>query len=726
MAEADQQQLLSLLKRHFGFSEFRPLQEEIISAVMAGQDVFALLPTGGGKSLCYQLPALAGTGLTVVVSPLIALMKDQVDGLTAAGIPATFLNSSNSAGESRNRIEQLEGGRFKLLYVAPERLMISAFLEQLRRWSPRQIAIDEAHCISEWGHDFRPEYRQLAQLRKIFPGLPILALTATATERVRADIVQQLRLKEPKTFVGSFNRPNLSYTILEKTSPYEQLLELVSKRRNESGIVYCQSRKTAESLAARLSEDNIPALPYHAGLEQRDRVKNQEAFIRDNVRVICATIAFGMGINKPNVRFVIHHDLPKNIEGYYQETGRAGRDSLPSDCTLLFSAADVAKINRFIEDKPPNEREVARKQLDQMMDFAESTECRRAALLRYFGETYPEANCGSCDNCLNPKQTMDATVIAQKYLSCVYRIREKSGFPMGMGHVASVLMGKDLEKIRRFGHDKLSTYGIGKEIKAASWNSIGRELIRLGYLRQIPEIMNAVEMTADGMKALKARTPILLTTRPVKGKERRRESDDFDLDLFEELRALRKRLADERAVPAYVVFSDVTLRQIAREYPVDLESFGRVSGVGEKKRAEFGEKFTGVVQSYLAGHTRKEFARQIEPVQSAPAVKKASPAEGTEGTVQQTLRMFREGKTLEEIATVRGLKIWTLCSHLEEAILLGEKVDIGQFASAEEQTEIREAIRKIGPSTLTELRDFLQNRYSFEVLRLVRASQSPR
>ena len=383
------QPLHPLLKQYFGFSSFRPLQEEIIRDALAGRDVFAVLPTGGGKSLCFQLPALARPGLTVVASPLIALMKDQVDALQAAGVPATFLNSSLAAGESRPRLRGLHNGEFRLLYVAPERLMLSGFLEDLKRWNVNLFAIDEAHCISEWGHDFRPEYRQLSTLRGHFSDVPLMALTATATERVRADIVKQLHLREPRCYVASFNRPNLKYRVSAKSGSYEQILNFVRARPRESGIIYCQARKTTENLAGKLTADGIPAAPYHAGLTAGERTKNQEAFLRDEVRVICATIAFGMGINKPNVRFVIHYDLPKNIEGYYQETGRAGRDGLPSECLLLFSPGDRVKQMRFIAEKPdPKEREIARAQLEQMIHYAEVASCRREYLLGYFGEKF--------------------------------------------------------------------------------------------------------------------------------------------------------------------------------------------------------------------------------------------------------------------------------------------------------------------------------------------------
>ncbi len=383
----DSVNLHGVLKRFFGFDSFRPLQEEIIRDALAGKDVFAVLPTGGGKSLCFQLPALTRPGLTVVVSPLIALMKDQVDALQAAGVPATFLNSSLAAGESRPRLRGLHNGEFRLLYVAPERLMLSGFVEDMKRWSVNVFAIDEAHCISEWGHDFRPEYRQLASLRDQFPGVPMMALTATATERVRGDIVNQLRLRSAACYIASFNRPNLTYRVAAKSGAYGQILEFVRARPKESGIIYCQARKTAENLAGKLSADGVRAAPYHAGMENRARTQSQEAFLRDEVRVVCATIAFGMGINKPNVRFVIHHDLPKNIEGYYQETGRAGRDGLPSECLLLFSPGDRIKYGRFIDEMSnPKEREIARAQLEQIVHYAEGANCRRAFLLGYFGE----------------------------------------------------------------------------------------------------------------------------------------------------------------------------------------------------------------------------------------------------------------------------------------------------------------------------------------------------
>lgn len=601
----------ALLKKHFGFSTFRAHQREIVEDTVAGRDVFAVLPTGGGKSLCYQLPAMARPGLTVVVSPLIALMKDQVDALTAAGIPATFLNSSLAAGESRPRLRGLHAGEYRLLYVAPERLMLAGFLEDLKRWQVALFAIDEAHCISEWGHDFRPEYRQLASLRSEFESVPMMALTATATERVRADIIGQLHLREPRVYIASFNRPNLNYRVSAKSGAYDQVRAFVKGRAREAGILYVQSRKSAESLAAKLRLDGIPAVAYHAGLDAAERSRNQEAFLRDEVRVVCATIAFGMGINKPNVRFVIHYDLPKNIEGYYQETGRAGRDGLPSDCLLLFSPGDVQKYMQFIDEKPdPAEQAMAREQLRQMVHYAESSVCRRVELLRYFGETYESQSCGACDNCLSPRATYDGTIDAQKLLSCVYRIRQHSGFGVGIQHVVDVLRGGETERLLRWGHDRLSTYGIGRDRDRAAWAAVARELVRLGYLRQTPGQFSSLELTTEGMAILRHRGKIMLT-KPVSAPVAPRPKvGDIGCDevLFDRLRELRRQLASQLGVPPYIVFGDVSLRQMARYYPQTDEEFLRINGVGERKRTEYGPAFLEAIRDHLQRNPRQMFA----------------------------------------------------------------------------------------------------------------------
>ncbi len=604
--------LAQLLKTTFGYSTFRPLQREICEASLAGRDVFALLPTGGGKSLCFQLPALARPGLTVVVSPLIALMKDQVDALQASGVAATFLNSSLDADEARSRLRGLHRGEYKLLYVAPERLMLEGWADNLKKWNVTCLAIDEAHCVSEWGHDFRPEYRQLAKLRTTLPDIPVMALTATATTRVRTDIVTHLKLREPEIFVASFNRPNLTYRVIPKDQPSKQIIDFIRKREHESGIVYCASRAATERVAEALAGRGFLARAYHAGLDAAERARNQEQFLRDDTRIICATIAFGMGINKPNVRWIIHHDLPKNIEGYYQETGRAGRDGLPGDCLLLFSAGDIAKQTHFLDEiVDEQEQKIARAQLRQIVHYAESSSCRRAELLEYFGEKFPLDNCGACDNCSEPRETYDGTIVAQKFLSCVYRVAQNSRFSVGMNHIVEILTGADTEKIRRWGHDRLTTYGIGKELARGQWPGVGRELMRLGYVAVAEGEFATLELTEAGMGVLRSRAPIVLTKPMDLPKARRvaRREGDIACDeiLFDRLRGLRKTLADERHVPAYIVFGDTTLRAMARYYPETPAQMEGVPGMGEKKRAEFGEIFAAAIAEYLRTNSRQSF-----------------------------------------------------------------------------------------------------------------------
>ena len=599
------------LRRVFGYHAFRPLQREIIEDSLAGRDVFALLPTGGGKSLCFQLPALRRAGLTVVISPLIALMKDQVDALRSNGVGAACLNSALDDASRRETWRRLHRGEIRLLYIAPERLFAGTLLDELARWQLGAVAVDEAHCISEWGHDFRPEYRQLSQLRERFPAVPFLALTATATQRVRDDIVRQLHLREPATYVASFNRPNLTYRVEAKGQTSDRIARFARARPKEAGIVYCASRNATESLAERLVKEGVRALPYHAGLSPETRAANQERFLRDEVQVMCATIAFGMGINKPNVRFVLHHDLPKNIEGYYQETGRAGRDGLPSECVLYFSPGDVAKQIAFIDEKTDeNERAVASAQLRQMVHYAEASGCRRESLLGYFGETFPPGGCGGCDNCLSPREDYDGTVHAQKFLSCVYRVRQKSGFDVGLNHLVAVLTGSEAEGVLRWQHHTLSTFGIGKELGRNEWGAIGRELVRLGLLRQASGMMPTVSLTDEGMATLKERRTVRLT----KPREAPKASVPravtasgavtCDEVLFEKLRRLRKRLADEQGVPPYIVFGDVSLRHMARDYPTTERDFLAIPGVGETKLRVYGDEFLAEIESHVAANGR--------------------------------------------------------------------------------------------------------------------------
>jgi ATP-dependent DNA helicase RecQ len=709
--------LTATLKKRFGYDQFRPLQCEIISDALAGRDVFALMPTGGGKSLCFQLPALVRDGLTIVVSPLISLMKDQVDALQTSGIPATYLNSTLDRKEAVARWRGLHCGEYRMLYVAPERLMLATFLERAVNWNIAQFAIDEAHCISEWGHDFRPEYRELKKLRTHFPDVPMMALTATATERVRTDIVKQLKLREPRCYVASFNRPNLTYRVVPKTAPYEQLLEFIRSKPNDSGIVYCASRKSAESLARNLSEDSVSAKPYHAGLTNSERTKNQEAFLRDDVRVVTATIAFGMGINKPNVRFVVHYDLPKNLESYYQETGRAGRDGLPSECVLLFSASDVAKQLHFIEEKSEPEARISRTQLQQMVHYAETRECRRATLLRYFGEQYEKPSCDGCDNCLTPRETFDGTIPAQKFLSCVHRIHAKSGFGFGVNHIVDVLRGADTEAVRQRSHNELSTYGIGRELKRESWQAIGRELLRLGLVECAPGKFATLSLTPAGRDALRHRTPITLTKQievVARDQQPRAGAIECDEALFERLRGLRRRLADERNVPAYVIFSDVSLREMARNYPTTATGFRRIPGVGEQKLKDFAEAFLGEIKNYLAANSRRTFSGDADP----PRPRRRSRLNDSQ---RETIRRFRGGESVTDISRARGFVRNTIYDHLAAAIESGESLELDRFFTAAQREEIALAFRKAPDGKLADVRSLLDGKYDYGELRIFRA-----
>jgi ATP-dependent DNA helicase RecQ len=715
--------LLGALKKHFGYDQFRPLQKEIIEDALTGRDVFVLMPTGGGKSLCFQLPALMRDGLTIVVSPLISLMKDQVDALRTGGIPATFLNSTLDRDEAKARWRGLHRGEYRMLYVAPERLMLDTFLERALNWNIAQFAIDEAHCISEWGHDFRPEYRELKKLRKHLPDVPIMALTATATERVRGDIIKELKLRDPRSYVASFNRPNLTYRVVPKTSPYEQLLAFIRSRPNDSGIVYCASRKSTESLARNLTEDGITTKPYHAGLTTAERTKHQDAFLRDDVRVVTATIAFGMGINKPNVRFVVHYDLPKNLESYYQETGRAGRDGLPSECVLLFSPSDVAKQLHFIDEKSESEARIARAQLRQMVNYAETRECRRTALLEYFGENFPQQGCEGCDNCLQPRETFDGTVHAQKFLSCVYRIHARHGFGFGLAHIVDVLRGADTEAIRQRGHNELSTYGIGSELKRGEWQAIGRELLRLGLVECAPGKFATLSLTPAGLHVLRKRTPVVLTKQidiAEKGARTRTGAIECDEVLFERLRGLRRQLADERGVPAYIIFSDTSLREMAKNYPTTAGEFRRVPGVGEQKLKDFAEPFIAEIKTYLATNPRRTFPEKVHSLLPRRQVR-------LNDSQTETLRRFQGGETVQQIARDRGFVRSTIYGHLLAAIERGKLPQArARFFTPAQEKEIAAAFHQIPAGTLTDISAILGNKYDLGLLRIFRALKQGR
>jgi ATP-dependent DNA helicase RecQ len=591
---------VTTLQKVFGYQAYRPYQEEIIDGLIAGQDAFVLMPTGGGKSLCYQIPALHRSGVTIVVSPLISLMKDQVDALLVNGVRAACYNSSLAATEARQVLAQLHSGVLDLLYVAPERLLSDAFLERLHELEVSLFAIDEAHCVSQWGHDFRPEYVQLGQLRELFPGVPMVALTATAEKQTRLDILERLHLRDVRQVIAGFDRPNIRYTVLDKAKPYLQLSAFLDSRTQESGIVYCLSRKRVEEVAGKLRQDGIGAAAYHAGLPAEQRRQVQDDFLRDDLQIVVATVAFGMGIDKPNVRFVVHYDLPKNIESYYQETGRAGRDGLPAEALLLFGYGDIA-ISRGLIEKSENteQKRIEIHKLNAMVGFAESGTCRRRALLGYFGETLDE-DCGNCDICLNPPERYDATEDARKALSCVYRVGQR----FGIGHVIEVLRGAKTQRIFDLRHEQLSTYGIGKEQSQDHWSHLLRQLIHHGYLEQDIANYSVLKLTETARPLLRGGLQLTITKPRLKATRKKKAAPkivglEYDQDLFNLLRVRRKQIADRDQVPPYVVFGDASLAEMAATLPTDEETLLQVNGVGQTKLARYGAEFIEEIVGYL-------------------------------------------------------------------------------------------------------------------------------
>ena len=594
-----QERALELLHRVFGHAGFRGEQAAIVEHVASGHDALVLMPTGGGKSLCYQVPALLREGTAIVVSPLIALMQDQVEALRQLGVRAEFLNSSLEAGEASRVERELLAGQIDLLYVAPERLLTPRFLSLLDRARIGLFAIDEAHCVSQWGHDFRPEYRQLTVLHERWPDIPRIALTATADPPTQAEIAERLQLEGARRFVSSFDRPNIRYTVVQKDNGRRQLQEFLEGHKGSAGIVYCMSRKKVEQTAESLREKGFDALPYHAGLDAQVRAHNQRRFLREDGIVMCATIAFGMGIDKPDVRFVAHTDLPKSLEGYYQETGRAGRDGEPAQAWLAYGLGDVVLLKQMIEQGEASEerKRLERRKLDQLLGYCESMQCRRQVLLAGFGETYPRP-CGNCDNCLTPAASWDATDAARKALSCVYR----SGQRFGAAHMIDVLRGADTERIRQLGHDKLSTYGIGQDLDAAMWRGVFRQLVAASVLEVDAEGYGGLRLTAASKPILQGQQTVLLRKDSPKLRQRERGStpavqvSEFDAPLFQALRQMRAQLAKEQNVPAYVIFHDATLRSIAEQRPQSMGELARVGGVGGSKLDRYGAALLDVVR----------------------------------------------------------------------------------------------------------------------------------
>ncbi|HEY9878793.1 MAG TPA: DNA helicase RecQ [Leptolyngbyaceae cyanobacterium] len=710
------------LKHHFGYDQFRLGQREVIETFLKNRDVLVVMPTGGGKSLCYQLPALLKLGVTIVVSPLIALMQDQVDSLSDNGIAATYLNSTLSLEEVRSREAALRAGNIRLLYVAPERLVNPGFLQLLRSLSQTigiaAFAIDEAHCVSEWGHDFRPEYRQLSTLRYTFPQIPILALTATATERVRQDILTQLCLNDPLVHISSFNRQNLFYEVRPKQrQSYLDLLKQVREFEG-SGIIYCLSRKRVDELAARLQQDGITALPYHGGMSDTARSENQRRFIRDDVRLIVATIAFGMGINKPDVRFVIHYDIPRNLESYYQESGRSGRDGEKAHCILYYNYADVSTVEYLISQKPDEaEQRIARQQLRQMIDYAESTVCRRKIQLGYFGEILSES-CNHCDNCISPPPIEDWTIEAQKFLSCVARCRER----FGAGHIIDVLRGAKKQRLLELKHNELSTYGIGKDRSVDEWRLLSRSLLHQGLLEETTDGYPVLKLNAGSWQVLKKQISVQVAI-PEQLQQQAVETLPAEdsrevVQLMERLRSLRKRLADEQAVPPYVVFAESALRQMAQQRPQTLAAFARISGVGSRKLEQYGQVFTDEIYRFCRenGLSEADLPR-VEPAVFRPSRKNQTPSD----THLQTLELHREGLSLPEIIERRRLRYSTIVSHFERLILSGQAVDLDRLVLPERQEAIRAAIEAVEVKSTSAIRDYLGYTYDYSEIRLVMA-----
>ena len=715
---------LQILNSVFGYNEFRSHQQAIIQNILNRNDTLAIMPTGGGKSICYQVPALIFPGLTLVISPLISLMEDQVNQLLALGIPAALLNSTISSAEYHYTLDKVHSGGIKLLYMAPETLMLNRTQHLLNAVQVDCLTIDEAHCISEWGHDFRPEYRQLAAVRRSLPQTVCIALTATATPRVQQDIKTILQMTDSNEFIASFNRTNLFLEVTEKKKPLAQTLALIEKYQGQSGIIYCNSRKQVDKLTKVLADNGYSVAPYHAGLSTGERTYNQSAFIRDDVQIIVATVAFGMGINKSNVRFVVHFDMPQNIESYYQQIGRAGRDGLPAYCHFLFGYGDIQKVKFFINQKSESEQRIANQHLNALVGFAESEECRRGPLLHYFGESYSRENCAQCDNCLSePSPLTNVTVPAQKLLSCIYR----TGQLFGASYLIDVLRGSKSKKIIERQHDQISTYGIGAELTKPQWLQLSRKLIQEDLVIQDPEF-GSLKLADSARSILRGdrQIEIRLTERPeFSGKVSASKQADLDYNhnLFEILRTCRKTLADQENVPPYIIFSDKTLIEMAVYFPHSKESLLQISGVGRVKLDHYGDAFL---------HEITEFCRK-QQIPENPK-KHHQPASGTSGSREgkpagrhvDIGKMFSRIQCLATLQNEFNIKLSTLLSHLykyqtEVASLPVTNTLLEHSAlSPDLQARVMESIHRLGVDRLRPLFEDLQEQVSYNELHLLR------
>ncbi len=707
-----------LLKQYFGYDDFRPLQEDIISNVLKGDDTLVLMPTGGGKSLCYQLPALKLPGITLVISPLIALMKDQVDSMMACAVPAEFINSTLLPSQIEDIYKKTREGKVKLLYVAPERFALKQFQDFLKEVEVSLIAVDEAHCISEWGHDFRPDYRNLSQLKKIFPSVPLIALTATATLKVKDDIIKQLDIKKAKTFSSSFDRDNLMVSVVPKKQSFSRLLSTLDKYKKESVIIYCFSRNETEELSENLNLNGFMSLPYHAGLTPSKRKDAQDLFINDKINIIVATIAFGMGIDKPDVRLVVHYTFPKTLEGYYQEIGRAGRDGLPSECIMFFTYADTRRHEYFIDKMiGTRQRSQAEEKLAEVLTYADLSSCRKKYLLKYFGEDMKEKNCKACDVCLTERETIDASEIGKKILSAVIRTENR----FGKNYVIDILLGKKSQKITRNNHHNLSVYNIVDDYSENELGQIINQLINMNYLSKSVGTYPVLSITKEGAGFLQSKKKLEIqkpSSDSFTKKSRNIRSDDYDTELFELLRELRREKAEELNVPPFVIFGDASLREMATYFPQKNDDFSKITGVGAKKLEQFSEEFLTIIKNYCRENNISSVEKEDKTGDEKRVIKKTAPKASF---YTKTRELVMKKIPIERIAKNQNIKKETVVNHLEKMIDAGVRLDLEYLKLPKDRYEkIKKAFEECGDERLKPVYEYLNGSHNYDEIRLVR------